>query len=75
MVGLKVQIVSAVNKQYLSIKGTILEDTRNMLLIKTGKGAKKVPKLGCTFMIDNGKEEVIVEGKDIQGRIDERLKK
>lgn len=71
MVGKKVEVIQANNKSLDGLQGTIVDETRETLVIHTQKGEKRIPKKGVVFAI--GKKTV--SGDKIVGRSEERLKK
>jgi len=75
LIGLYVSIVESENKYNIGIRGTIIEDSRNMVTIKTSQGKKKIVKEKNKFLIVVDNKETLISGKDLAGRIDERLKK
>ena len=50
-IGKEVEVVDSRNKDYIGIKGKVIDETLNMLIIKTEKGIKKVLKKGTKFKI------------------------
>ena len=73
LIGLDVQVAVSSNQANVGMKGTIIEDTRHMVTLMTGAGEKKLLKKDNVFLII--KEQKIVHGKELQGRIDERMRK
>ena len=71
--GLELQVVASSNRATIGIKGTVIEDTRNMLAIMTSNGVKRLVKKDTVFFIIS--QQKIVHGKTLQGRIDERMRK
>ena len=63
------------NKSDIGIEGIIIDDSRNMLTIKTSRGKKKVVKEKNKFLMVINNKEMLIDGKDLIGRVDERLKK
>lgn len=75
LIGLEVSIVDATNKSNIGIRGIVMDDSRSMLTIKTSKGIKKIVKKNAKFKIKIGNKENTVDGNELLGRIDERLRK
>ncbi|NIO44567.1 MAG: ribonuclease P protein subunit [Candidatus Aenigmarchaeota archaeon] len=75
LIGLKVEIENSFNKFHKEIKGLVVDETRNLLIIETRKGIKKIQKKGTNFIftIPNGKK-VKVDGSIIAKRPEERIK-
>ncbi|KAA0000574.1 MAG: ribonuclease P protein subunit [Thermoplasmata archaeon] len=70
-IGLPVKIVECTDKSLVGVKGEIIDETKNMLIIETPQGIKKVAKSIAKFEID-GK---IVNGKRICYRPEDRIRK
>jgi len=76
LIGLEVEVKKSTNKSQIGIKGRVVDETYNMLVIETNKGEKMVEKKGCVFVfkLPNGKK-VEVEGWVLVGRPEDRIKK
>ena len=72
LIGLKVEVENSSNKDLIGIKGTVADETRNMLVIDSN-GLKDIPKADCTFRFPEYK--VLIEGKIIVSRPEDRIKK
>jgi len=44
LIGKRVKVKNALNKSLIGISGTIVDETKNMLLLQTKKGKKKLIK-------------------------------
>ncbi|HVN65317.1 MAG TPA: ribonuclease P protein component 1 [Methanomicrobiales archaeon] len=51
LLGLTVEVVQAANPAQQGIAGRIMDETRNMLVIGTPRGTKKVEKAHATFRL------------------------
>ncbi len=49
LIGLDVLVAGAANPSHRGVSGNIIDETRNLVAIKTHAGIKKVPKAGTTF--------------------------
>jgi len=76
LIGLEVEVKKSTNKTQIGIKGRVVDETYNMLVIDTGGKEKKVEKKSCVFVfkLPNGKK-VEVEGWVLVGRPEDRIKK
>lgn len=76
LIGLEAQVVSSSDPTLLGVYGKILDETRDMLVIEHLSAAKIVPKEGSSFEIKlpDG-EKVVVEGKKLVGRPEERIRR
>ncbi len=70
------ELLSSPNLSELGIKGKVVYETKNMLVIRTSKGDVRVPKEKRLFLfrLPSGKR-VIVLGDRIVGRPEERVKR
>jgi ribonuclease P protein subunit POP4 len=76
LIGLEVEVKKSTNKSQIGIKGRVVDETYNMLIIETKKGEKMVEKKSCVFVfkLPDG-EKVEVEGWVLVGRPEDRIKK
>jgi len=76
LIGLEAEVVSAKNPSLLGHKGIVVDETKNLLVLNTKKGVKKILKEQATFRftLPNG-TRVVVEGSVIVGSPEDRLKK
>ena len=51
LIGMKIEIVDAQNKNLLGLSGKVIDETRNILMLETQKGVKKLIKSQITFKI------------------------
>ena len=70
-IGLPVRIIDAKDKSLVGIEGTIIDETKNMLIIESQGKVKKVAKDIAQFEI-NGK---MVNGKKLKYRPEDRIRK
>ncbi len=88
LIGLEVLVEKSTNKSLEGLSGTVLDETRQTLTIKTGKKGgnrqslfhasteKKIPKDICTFIfILSGNQKVRVDGNILVSRPEDRIKK
>lgn len=75
-IGLEVEIVNSSQRHLLGLKGTITDETKNLLIIESKGKEVKVPKVSSTFLftVEDG-DKVEVQGKKIAFRPHERPKK
>ena len=73
MIGLNVKVQSNdMNKN--TIKGLVVDETKNTFVVETNSGEKIVPKNECVFGFQLGKDVAMVDGKKILYRPEQRLK-
>jgi ribonuclease P protein subunit POP4 len=75
LIGLIAEVAESTNRFQVGIKGTVVDETKNVLIIETDKGLKKIQKKGSKFIfeIPSGKK-VKVDGRKIAVRPEERVK-
>jgi len=70
-IGLKAKVLASKDPSLKGIEGTIIDETKNMIIIETNRGIKKIAKDIVKLEI-NGK---IVEGRKIKYRPEDRIGK
>ncbi len=75
LIGSEIEIISSSNPNLKGIKGKIIDETKNMLIIETEKGVKKIIKNQIKMKLNTQRKIIEVEGKKIVGRPEERIKK
>lgn len=74
---MQAKVVKSRNFNYLGVRGGIVDETKNTLLILNSRGRRvRVPKRECIFWIEVPEGEVIeVDGKLIAYRPEDRVKR
>ena len=76
LIGLKAKVVDSSNPKNVGIKGRIVDETRNILVIEKTDGKEvKLVKEENVFIFDLGGERISVDGKILVGRPEDRIKK
>lgn len=75
LIGLNARIEKSLNKYLEGIEGTIINETKKTITIETEKGRKIIPKDVVILKINIGSKSVLVDGKLLLGRPEERIKK
>lgn len=76
LIGLEVEVEKSSCRGFMGMRGRVVDETKNLLVIE-GKGKEaKVPKVPCVFVftLEDGKK-VRISGKAIAFRPEERTKK
>jgi ribonuclease P protein subunit POP4 len=77
LIGLPARIISSTHESHVGVKGSIIMESRNMIVIKTDNSSvKRIPKNSVVLEVtipDNGK--VKIDGVKIVGRPENRIKK
>src|SRR3989344_881259 len=74
IIGLKAEVVGSSDKGREKMKGKIIDETKNTFTLETTKGEKIVPKAEAVFEFYLGDEKVIVDGKKLVYRPEDRIK-
>ncbi|MBI2076570.1 MAG: ribonuclease P protein subunit [Candidatus Aenigmarchaeota archaeon] len=74
LTGLDCEIVGALNKSQIGIKGKIVEETLKTIVIKNDS-LKRIQKKGTVFRLQTPKEKIDVYGDFIVSRPEDRIKK
>ncbi len=74
LIGLKAKVIRASHPELVGIEGYVLDETRNTLVL-VGDRVWIVPKDVVEIEFDLGNEKIRVNGKDLVGRPEMRLKK
>ncbi len=75
LIGIDAEIVNSTNKDIVGIKGRIVDETQKTLTIETHKGLKKIQKEIVRLRLSFDGYKVIVDGKSLYGRPEDRIKK
>jgi len=74
LIGLRVEVVDATDPGQEHVRGRVVDETRNMLVVDVQGEEKRIPKHGSRFRFDvpGGFE---VDGDEIRFRPEDRVKK
>jgi len=74
-IGKEAEVVSASNPSIIGLKGIVVDETKNLLVLDTPSGEKKVMKHLSRFRIKYDDDIVEVSGDDLLVSPEERVKK
>lgn len=74
LIGLDVKIIESENRFNRGIKGRIIDETKNMFIVKTEKRKKKIIKNQCVFEFKLKEKNIQINGKSLVIRPEERIK-
>ncbi|MCL4411422.1 ribonuclease P protein subunit [Candidatus Marsarchaeota archaeon] len=76
LIGLKVRVLKGpyAGKKG-SLRGIVIGETKNTIVVETRHGDRTVPKLGSIFAFEVGAQRFVVEGREINFRPFERTEK
>ena len=75
LIGLDTEIVKSKNKSLEGLKGKIIDESKNMLVIESNNHIKRIIKNQVKLKMKINKKRLIIDGKLLVGRPEERLKK
>jgi len=66
--------VESSDSSRIGTRGKIVDETKNLVVIETGKGEKKIPKAEVKLMVSLGKEMVLLDCSQLVQRPEDRIK-
>ena len=73
-IGLNATVKESTDKTREGIKGKIVDETKNLIMIETKNGEKKIPKREVKLNIKLGNENVLIDCAKLQYRPEDRVK-
>lgn len=75
LIGLKTKVVKSLDKEQQGITGTVIDETKNTLVVETKEGRKSIIKRISTFIFYSGRNSFTVKGEEINFRPHERIER
>ncbi len=75
IIGLSARVSGSTDLNKIGIRGKIVDETKNTIVIETRKGEKVVPKKEAVIEVLIGEEKAVLDGSKIVFRPEERTKK
>ena len=76
LIGLMARVVMSSHPPLVGVEGRIIDETKNLLVLRTKRGDKKIPKSTSVFLITSPDgNEVKIDGIKIIGRPEDRIRK
>lgn len=75
LIGSEAEVIRASNKSLVGLKGKIIDETKNTLVLETGNKTRRILKENITMKIKMKHQTIQVEGSLLAGRPEDRLKK
>lgn len=73
-IGLEAKVIESTDKTRIGAKGKIVDETKNVIIIETKKGEKKLPKKEIKLEVVLGKEKVQLDCTKLSQRPEDRIK-
>lgn len=74
LIGLPAEILSATHPGYVGMKGLIVDETKNTIVLEINNAQKVIPKKGTRFRL-SAHEDIEVNGSRLLFRPEDRTKK
>ncbi|MBD3304680.1 ribonuclease P protein subunit [Candidatus Woesearchaeota archaeon] len=74
LIGRTVEIVGSANRANIGLRGRVVDETKNLLVIETSSGLKKPLKKTSVFQISYLGDKITVKGVLLMGAPEERIK-
>jgi ribonuclease P protein subunit POP4 len=76
LIGLRVVVKSSTNPDLVGLSGRVVDESKNILLLETERGPKRIPKEGTSleFTLPEG-QKVWVDGSILASRPENRISK
>ncbi|MFH1212318.1 MAG: ribonuclease P protein subunit [Candidatus Woesearchaeota archaeon] len=75
LIGVWIRVVESANKSNIGLDGKVIDETKNMLTLQTRKGKKNLIKSQNVIEFRMGNKKIRINGKLLQARPEERIKK
>ncbi len=75
LIGLECEVVESRNPSQRGVRGRVIDEGMNVIVIRTAKGDKKIEKKGTKLKFILGRGKVTLDGSSIAVRPEDRIKK
>lgn len=75
LIGLSCSVKNCTDRSQIGIHGTVIDETKNSLLLKTEGGERRLIKQNSIFAFKVGRRSFVVDGKEINFRSEDRIEK
>lgn len=72
LIGLDIEITKAKSNSLVGLIGKVVDETKNTIVIENNNKKKTILKSQVMILIKN--KGVIIDGKDLVGRVEERIR-
>jgi len=73
-IGLQAKVVGSTDKSRIGLQGKIVDETKNLVIMETKAGEKKLPKREVDLRVNLGKKKVLLECRKFIQRPEDRIK-
>lgn len=73
MIGLDTKVLQSTNSQINGISGKIVDETKNMFVLKTKNGLRSIAKNHNKWFFSINEQKIILDGKSLSKRSQDRL--
>lgn len=74
LIGLEVEVIQSTDPKRIGMKGIVVDETQNTFVIDSKNHSIVVPKKECEFEFNLNEEKVVIKGKEILRRSEDRTK-
>ncbi len=75
LIGLPATVEDSSNKSNIGISGKVINETKNLITIRTRKGDKRIQKKSSKFIFKLKDKKVVVDGNYLVAKPEDRVKK
>ncbi|MBI5859832.1 MAG: ribonuclease P protein subunit [Nitrosarchaeum sp.] len=73
LIGLRTEIVESSNSQIIGLNGTIIDETKSMIIIDTVNGTKMIAKSNNSWKFSVDNKDIVLNGSKIAKRPFDRI--
>ena len=73
-IGLQASVIESTDKSRVGLKGKIVDETKNLVVIETEKGEKRLPKREVRLVVSIGDEDALLDCGKFGQRPEDRIK-
>ena len=75
LIGLRVRVLSCSDAKQVGLQGTVMDESKNTLVVDTGNRLIRLVKATSTFRFYAGRQSFVVRGDEIAFRPEDRIEK
>lgn len=75
LIGLRVRVLRCADRKQVGLRGTVVDESKNTLVVDTGNRLIRLVKATSTFRFYAGRKSFIVNGNEINFRPEDRIEK